>query len=306
MGLELEYGIPADGVTAFESEMWEEMDTNPDKFETKLRGLVHAAMDHIQNVGSRGIMSKQTLAIRLAQHLMAVMSDTQTTALTWTRVGDGKWSATRGAVQGALNMVDGILRAGNEGWMICECQEGRLKGMTLQHKRTMAFMRKNDLMVVVMTTLAAMLRGALVRSIHNWWIHMSNNRKMVGLCKQCKKEVAGDCEKGLCEECCRSNRYRQNLQCCEGGYGSSSDEVAALMEIPGFMERDGTSGRMNNKARDLLMKEGMVEKQQQDGRNCIFEALSDAAGMRPGKKKDLQRKVVKRVRVEHCHDMFEK
>ena len=53
--------------------------------------------------------------------------------------------------------------------------------------------------------------------------NMSNNRKMVGLCKQCKKEVAGDCEKGLCEECCRSNRYRQHLQCCEGGYGSSSE-----------------------------------------------------------------------------------
>ena len=77
------------------------------------------------------------------------------------------------------------------------------------------------------------------------------------------------------------------------------------MEIPGFMERDGTSGRMNSKARKLLMKEGMVEKQQQNGRNCIFKALSDAAGMRPGRKKDLQRRVVKRVRVEHCHDMFE-
>ena len=125
-------------------------------------------------------MGKQTLEIRLAQHLIVVMSDTQTTALPWTRVRDGRWSATRGAVQGALNMVNGTLRAGNVGSMICECQDGRLKGMTLQHTRTMAFVRKNDLMAVVTTMLAVTLRGALVRSIHNWRMRMSNNRNMVG------------------------------------------------------------------------------------------------------------------------------
>ena len=78
-------------------------------------------------------------------------------------------------------MENGELRAGKEGWMICEDQDGRLKGMTLQHKRTMAFMRQNDLMVVVMTTLAVELKGELVRSMHNWWMGMSNSRQMVGL-----------------------------------------------------------------------------------------------------------------------------
>ena len=56
MGLGLKYSIPADGVTAFESEIWEEMDTNPEKFEAQLRDLVHAAMDHMKTVGSRGII----------------------------------------------------------------------------------------------------------------------------------------------------------------------------------------------------------------------------------------------------------
>ena len=125
-------------MTAFESEMWEKLDTNPEEFEMQLRDLVHAAMAHIENVGSRGLMGKQTLEIRLAQHLMAVMSDHQTTALTWTRVANGKWSAARGAMQGALEMDNGELRAGKEGWIICEDQDGRPKGMTLQHKRTMA------------------------------------------------------------------------------------------------------------------------------------------------------------------------
>ena len=72
------------------------------------------------------------------------------------------------------------------------------------------------------------------------------------ICEQCKEEATGDCEGGLCTECCRLNRCRGNFQCCDGGYGSSSDEVAALMEIPGFMERGGISRKMNNKARELL------------------------------------------------------
>ena len=49
----------------------------------------------------------------------------------------------------------------------------------------------------------------------------------------------------------------------------------------------------------------MAERQQQNGRNCIFRALSEAAGMRLGHQKDLQRRVVKRVRAESGHDIFE-
>ena len=132
------------------------------------------------------------------------------------------------------------------------------------------------------------------------------------ICEQCKEEMTGDCEGGLCTECCRSNKIMGNFHCCDGGYGSSSDEVAALMEIPGFMKRDGVSGRMNSKAWELLKTEGMAEKQQQNGRNCIFKALSDAAGMGPGRQKDLQRRVIKRIlmlkkvsaTIESCHDMF--
>ena len=47
LGLELTHSLPADGVTAFESEMWEKLDTDPERFEIQLRDLVHAAMDHI-------------------------------------------------------------------------------------------------------------------------------------------------------------------------------------------------------------------------------------------------------------------
>ena len=99
MGLEIAHMLPADGVTAFESEMWERMDTDPDEYEVTMRELVHVAADHMERVSSRGIMGKQTLEIRLARHLMAVMVDHQTTALTWVRVSDEVWTAVRGAVQ---------------------------------------------------------------------------------------------------------------------------------------------------------------------------------------------------------------
>ena len=59
--------LPTDGVTTFESGMWEMMDTDPDKYEVTLRELVHVALDHMamERVSSRGIMGKQTLDVRL-------------------------------------------------------------------------------------------------------------------------------------------------------------------------------------------------------------------------------------------------
>jgi hypothetical protein len=41
MGLEIAHMMPADGVTAFESKVWERMDTDPDEYEVPLRELVH-------------------------------------------------------------------------------------------------------------------------------------------------------------------------------------------------------------------------------------------------------------------------
>ena len=111
------------------------------------------------------------------------------------------------------------------------------------------------------------------------------------ICEQCEEEATGDCEGCLCTECCRSNRCKGNFQCCDGGYRSNSDEVAELMVLAIFMVRDGPSGRMSSKAEALLEAEGVAERQQQNGRNCIFRALSEAAGMRPGHQKDLQRRV---------------
>ena len=117
----------------------------------------------MERVSSRGLMGKQTLEIRLARHLMAVMADHQTTALTWVRVSDEVCTAVRGAVQGALELHDGELRMGGEGWHIVEDASGRLSGMTLQRKRTMAFIRQNDLMTVVMTVLV-MLTAVMMLS----------------------------------------------------------------------------------------------------------------------------------------------
>ena len=107
LGLELAHMLPADGITTFESEMWQEVDNDPEKYEVPLRELVHVAIDHIKKVSERDIMGKQTLEIRLAQHLMAVMADHETTALTWIKADDGVWSAVRGSAQGVLQLVDG-------------------------------------------------------------------------------------------------------------------------------------------------------------------------------------------------------
>ena len=182
MGLEIAHMLPADGVTAFESEMWERMDTDPDKYEVPLRELVHVAVDHMEQVSSRGIMGKQTLEIRLTRHLMAVMTDQQTTALTWVRVTDEMWTAARGAVRGALELRDdGELQMGGEGWRIIEDASGRLNGMVLQRKRTMAFIKRNDLMTVIMTTLAVGLKAGLMRTLDNWWLKTADSRDLVGL-----------------------------------------------------------------------------------------------------------------------------
>ena len=113
-------------------------------------------------------MGKQTLEIRLARHLMAVMADHQTTALTWVRVTDEMWTAARGAVRGALELHDGELQMGGGGWRIMEDASGRLSGMVLQRKRTMAFIQQNDLMTVIMTTLAVGLEAGLMRALDNW------------------------------------------------------------------------------------------------------------------------------------------
>ena len=53
MGLEITYMLPADGVTAFESEMWERMDMDPDEYEVPLRELVHVATDHMERMRDR-------------------------------------------------------------------------------------------------------------------------------------------------------------------------------------------------------------------------------------------------------------
>ena len=83
MGLEIAHMLPADGVTIFESEMRERVDRDPDEYEVPLRELMHVAIDHMERVSERGIAGQQTLEMRLARHLMAVMADHQTTALTW-------------------------------------------------------------------------------------------------------------------------------------------------------------------------------------------------------------------------------
>ena len=135
----------------------------------------------MERVSSRGLMGKQTLEIRLARHLMAVMADHQTTALTWVRVSNGIWTAVRGAVQGALELHDGEPQMGDEGWRIMEDASGRLSGMVLQRKRTMVFMEQNDLMTVIMTTLAVGLKAGLMRALDNWWLKLADSRELVGL-----------------------------------------------------------------------------------------------------------------------------
>ena len=47
-------------------------------------------------------------------------------------------------MQGTLELHDGDLRMGDEGWQIAEDASGILNGMTLQRERTMAFVKQND------------------------------------------------------------------------------------------------------------------------------------------------------------------
>ena len=58
MALEIAHMLPADGVTAFESEIWERMDTNPDEYEVPLVELVHVAVDPMERVSSRCTIGK--------------------------------------------------------------------------------------------------------------------------------------------------------------------------------------------------------------------------------------------------------
>ena len=56
--LEIAHMPPADGVTAFESEIWEPMNTNPDEYEVPLMELVHVAVGHMERASSRDIIGK--------------------------------------------------------------------------------------------------------------------------------------------------------------------------------------------------------------------------------------------------------
>ena len=56
-----------------------------------------------------------------------------------------------------------------------------MSGMTLQRKRTMAFIRQNDLMTVVMTALAVSLKAGLIEALDNWWLGYSGARDLMGL-----------------------------------------------------------------------------------------------------------------------------
>ena len=58
MALEIASPLRADGVTAFESEIWEPMNTNPDEYEVPLMELVHVAVDHMERASSRGTIDK--------------------------------------------------------------------------------------------------------------------------------------------------------------------------------------------------------------------------------------------------------
>ena len=65
-GLEIVNEIPTDGVTAIRSQVWERMDAEPQPYEREFRELIHIARDHME--GSRGIMERQELEIRLARY----------------------------------------------------------------------------------------------------------------------------------------------------------------------------------------------------------------------------------------------
>jgi hypothetical protein len=55
-----------------------------------------------------------------------------------------------------------------------EDASGRVNGMTLQRKRTLAFIRRNDVMAVGM-------KSGLVKALDNWWLGLADNRDLVEL-----------------------------------------------------------------------------------------------------------------------------
>ena len=62
-----------------------------------------------------------------------------------------------------------------------EDASGRVNGMTLQQKRTLAFIRRNNVMTVVMTTIAVGMKSGLMKALDNWWMGLADNRDLVGL-----------------------------------------------------------------------------------------------------------------------------
>ena len=70
---------------------------------------------------------------------------------------------------------------GGEGWRMVEDASGRVNGMTLQRKRTLAFIRRNNLTTVVMTKLAVDMKSGLVKALDNWWLGLTDNSDLVGL-----------------------------------------------------------------------------------------------------------------------------
>ena len=58
---------------------------------------------------------------------------------------------------------------------------GRMSGMTHQRKRTLAFIRRNNIMTVVMTTIAVGMRSSLMKALDSWWMGLADNGDLVGL-----------------------------------------------------------------------------------------------------------------------------
>ena len=71
--------------------------------------------------------------------------------------------------------------AAKDGNCIVEDETGRLNGMVLQRKRTMAFMKRDDLLTAIMTTLAVGLKAGLMKALDNWRLRLVDSRDLVGL-----------------------------------------------------------------------------------------------------------------------------
>ena len=59
-------------------------------------------------------------------------------------------------------------------------QLGNLEWISINLMRD-PFMKQNDLMTVVMTTLAVGLKAGLMRALDNWWLKLADSRELVGL-----------------------------------------------------------------------------------------------------------------------------